>query len=277
MDQPTEVQRIEIALLLEGIFQRYGYDFRNYSRKSVERRLTQFLADSGHDSHLEVTARALRDTEFFHRLLAYFSISVTSLFRTPELYRSMRELVVPLLRTWPHIKIWDAGCATGEEVYSLAIMLQEEGSLSRTRLYATDISQSALDTARTGVYSLEILRQGSINYHQAGGHGSLSDYYTARYNAAVMDTRLKKHMTFARHNLAMDQSFGEMQAIVCRNVLIYFNDELQNHVLELFHQSLDRGGFLCLGKNESLRFSSVVDRFDVVCEKAHIYKKRRFS
>lgn len=273
-DSATDVERIEVNLLLEAIFQRYGYDFREYARASVERRLSQFLEDSGCRSCGEATARLLREPQFFHQLVPYFSVSVTSLFRDPFFYQALREKVVPLLRTWPHFKIWHAGCATGEEVYSVAIVLREEGISERALLYATDISQPALETGKAGIYPLEILRKGSASYQAAGGKASLSDHYLARYDAAVMDSALVRRITFARHNLAMDKSFGEMQMIVCRNVLIYFNPDLQNLVLELFLESLDHGGFLCLGDKETLSFSSVADSFVVVDEKARIYKKR---
>ncbi len=273
-DGVLDIEGIEINLLLEAIFQRYGYDFRDYARASVERRLAQFLADSGCGTFSEVTARVLREPQFFHQVVPYFSISVTSLFRDPFIYLALREKVVPLLRTWPHFKVWHAGCATGEEVYSMAIMLREEGIFERARLYATDISQPALETGKTGIYPLDILKKGSAAYQKAGGRGSLSDHYHARYEAAVMDAAFARQITFARHNLAMDKSFGEMQMIVCRNVLIYFNQDLQNLVLQLFLESLDHGGFLCLGDKETLTFSSVADSFVAVDEKARIYKKR---
>jgi len=273
-DTIAEIERIETNLLLEAIFQRYGYDFRDYARASVERRLAQFLVDSGCGTLSNATARLLREPHFFHQLVPYFSISVTSLFRDPFFYQALREKAVPVLRTWPHFKIWHAGCATGEEVYSMAIMLREEGIFDRALLYATDISQAALETGKTGIYPLKILRKGSTNYQKAGGKGSLSDHYHAKYDAAVLDSSLQERITFARHNLAMDKSFGEMQMIICRNVLIYFNQDLQNLVLELFLESLDHGGFLCLGDKETLAFSSVADSFVAVDDKARIYKKR---
>jgi chemotaxis protein methyltransferase CheR len=269
-----DVWNIEVGLLLEAIYQRYGYDFRDYARASVERRMGQLLQDSRCANLSEVTARLLREPEFFHNLVPYFSVSVTSLFRDPFFYQAIREKVVPLLRTWPYFKVWHAGCATGEEVYSVGILLKEEGLLERATVYATDISQPALDTGKSGIYPLEIIRKGSVNYNESGGRGSLSDHYHARYGAAAMDAELSSRFTFARHNLAMDTSFGEMQMIVCRNVLIYFNEELQNAVLELFLESLDHGGFLCLGDKETIAFSSVAEHFSVVDEKARIYKKR---
>ncbi len=269
----TENELIELQLLLEAIHLKYGYDFRGYSLWSVGRRLTQFRVERGMRTFLDVAAAALHDASFFHSLMPFFSVSVTSLFRDPAFYATLREAVLPRLRSWPHVKVWHAGCATGEEVYSHAILLREAGLLPRCTLYATDISQPALDTAKAGVYSLEVMRRGAANYHEAGGEGTLSDAYRARYDAAVMDGELRRRVTFARHNLAMDSSFGEMQVIFCRNVLIYFSEALQNKVLELFWESLDHGGFLCLGDKESLTFSSVADRFEAVSETARVYKK----
>jgi chemotaxis protein methyltransferase CheR len=270
----SDVDKIEMQLLLEGIFLRYGYDFRGYAMPTVARRLTQFTADNGLGSFSEVTRMALRDLSFFHRLLACFSVSVTSLFRDPVFYRALQEKVIPSLRSWPHIKAWHAGCATGEEVYSHAILLKEAGLLERSTLYATDISQAALDTGKAGIYSLPVIRKGIENYRTTGAANELSEHYHARYEAAIMHPDLRRRVMFAKHNLAMDASFGEMQIIVCRNVLIYFNEDLQNQVLTLFLESLEYGGYLCLGDKESLTFSAVAEHFETVDEAARIYKKK---
>ncbi len=269
-----EILDIELDLLLEAIYRRYGHDFRNYSRSSLERRLAQFQVDSPYKTYSELTGRLLRDSLFFHKLAAYFSVSVTTLFRDPFFYAALQEKVLPLLRTWPHFKIWHAGCATGEEPYSMAILLNDAKLLNKALIYATDISLPALETAKTGVYPLDTIKQGSINYLKAGGVVSLSNYYHALYDAAQLDASLKKRITFSQHNLVLDKSFGEMQLIICRNVLIYFNQSLQNQVLELFWESLEYGGFLCLGDKETLMFSSVADRFTTVDEQAKIYKKK---
>lgn len=268
-----EVERIELVLLLEAIWQRYGYDFRGYALASIARCTDRFLRDQGVATYSDVTARVLRDPDFFRALVPYYSVSVTALFRDPHFYSALVEKVFPRLRSWPHFKVWHAGCATGEEVYSHAILLREAGIGERSTLYATDISQPALDTGKAGIYSLEVVRKGAANYVAAGGRGALSEYYRARYMAAIMDAGLRRRITFARHNLAMDKSFGEMQLVFCRNVLIYFDEALQNQVLELLWESLDHGGFLCLGDKESLTFSSVADRFEVVDEAGRIYKK----
>lgn len=270
----ADARRIELELLLEAIHLRYGYDFRDYARETIGRRVTQFQNDTGTPSLTALIADLLRDVGVFYRLVPYFSVSVTALFRDPFVYAALRARVVPVLRTWPHVKVWDAGCATGEETYSLAVLFAEEGLGERTTVYATDISAPALEMAQAGVYPLESFQRGGRNYLESGGRGSLSDYYHAKYGAGAMDSRLRQRLTFARHNLAMDSSFGEFQLIVCRNVLIYFNRALQDAVLELFWESLDNGGFLCLGDKESVLFSSVAERFETVDAEARIYKRR---
>lgn len=269
-----EIEFLETDLLLEAIFRKYGYDFRDYSKETLVRRIRQFLTDFSLDGFSVATGRVIREPSLFYSLLSYFSINVTSFFRDPAVYASLRKKVIPLLRTWPHFKIWDAGCATGEEAYSLAILLHEEGLLDRATIYATDLSQAAIETAKASVYPLGILRLGGKNYFEAGGKSSFTEYFRSDHHAGILDTRLRGQVTFARHNLAMDASFGEMQVVVCRNVLIYFNHELQNHVLEMFWESLENGGYLCLGDMETIAFTSVEDRFDIVDNQARIFKKR---
>ncbi len=268
------VEAIEIDLLLEAVYRRHGYDFRSYARASIERRVRQFLSGCGCASVSEMIPKVLHDEEFFSRLVRYFSISVTELFRDPFVYRAVREKVVPLLRTWSHFKVWHAGCATGEEVYSLAIVLKEEGIYDRATIYATDFNDEALERAREGICEAGKLREATRNYQQAGGKRSFSEYYHARYEAAAMDAALRERVVFSGHNLASDSVFGEMQLVFCRNVLIYFNRDLQNRALGLFTESLVHGGFLCLGAKEDLRFTDVADQYDVVDEKARIYKKK---
>jgi chemotaxis protein methyltransferase CheR len=272
--EKAEVERIEIDLLLEAMYQAYGYDFRSYARASVDRRTRQFLKNCECGTVSEMISKVLHDQAFFSRLVQYFSISVTEMFRDPFVYHAIRGEVVPLLRTWPYFKIWHAGCATGEEVYSLAILLKEEGIYSRATIYATDFNESALDNARQGVYSVQKIQEATRNYQQAGGNASFGDYYHSRYDAAAMDCSLKERITFANHNLVTDRAFGEMHLIFCRNVLIYFNRDLQNQVLKLFTESLVHGGFLCLGTKEDLQFTGVSGRYEVVNERARIYKKR---
>lgn len=271
------IENIEIDLLLEAVFRRYGYDFRSYARASVERRIRHFLTTSGCASISGMIPKVLNDGEFFSRLVRTFSISVTEMFRDPFVYRAVREKVVPMLKTWPHCRIWHAGCATGEEVYSLAIVLKEEGAFERATIYATDFNDEALARAGDGVYKIDKLQNATRNYQQAGGKASFSEYYHACYNAAAMDGSLKERIVFANHNLVSDGIFGEMHLVFCRNVLIYFNRELRNRALELFTDSLVHGGFLCIGAKENLRFSKANDRYKVVDDKARIYKKRNGS
>lgn len=271
-----ESEHIDIDLLLETIYQRYGYDFRSYARASIVRRIRQFRSNAGCTSVAEMIPRIIDDDEFASRLIRYFSIAVTEMFRDPLVYRAVREKVVPLLRTWPHCKIWHAGCATGEEVYSLAIVLKEEGIYDRTTIYATDFNNEALDRARAGIYEIGRLQEATRNYQQAGGKRSFSEYYHARYKAAAMDNSLKERVVFSSHNLASDSMFGEMHLVFCRNVLIYFNRDLQNRALGLFTESLVHGGFLCLGTKEDLQFSDFSDRYEPVDKKARIYKKKNW-
>ncbi|MFH2074267.1 MAG: CheR family methyltransferase [Pseudomonadota bacterium] len=270
----ARIEQIEIDLLLEAVYRRHGYDFRSYARASIERRIRQFMSGAGCASVSELIPKVLHDREFFSRLARYFSIQVTEIFRDPFFYSAVREKVVPLLRTWPHFKIWHAGCATGEEVYSLAIVLKEEGIYDRATIYATDFNDETLDQASEAVYEIAKMKDATQNYQLAGGKASFSEYYHARYNAAAMDGSLKERITFANHNLAVDEAFGEMHLVFCRNVLIYFNRELKNRALELFTVSLVHGGFLCLGSKEDLQFTSVSNRYEVVDRKARIYKKK---
>ncbi len=269
----AQKEQIEIDLLLEAIFQRYGYDFRSYARASIERRVHQFISMEGLPSISEAIPRLMRDENFFGRLALYFSIAVTEMFRDPWVYLSLRQLVVPVLRTWPHFKVWHAGCASGEEAYSLAIVLKEEGVYDRATIYATDFNDVALGQARDGIYTLGKLQEATRNYQQAGGKASFSDYYHARYGAAAMDPSLRERIVFSNHNLASDSTFSEMHLVFCRNVLIYFNRELQDRVLNLFSESLVHGGFLCLGTKENLQFTEVAPRFEPIDAKARIYKK----
>jgi chemotaxis protein methyltransferase CheR len=207
------------------------------------------------------------------KLLQELSINVTEMFRDPSFFRSIREEVIPMLQTYPFIKIWHAGCSTGEEVYSMAILLKEEGLYERCQIYATDFNHNVIQKAKAGIYSIENIRKYTANYQLAGGKASFSDYYTAQYNAVYFDPSLKKRITFAQHNLVTDGVFGEMNVIICRNVLIYFNQELQNRVISLFYESLSIGSFMCLGSRESLLFSDHLSNFSEFVEKEKIYQK----
>jgi chemotaxis protein methyltransferase CheR len=269
---PEEIESIEIDILLEGIFRRWGYDFRNYAHASLKRRLEHRLALSKLNHVSELLPKILHDEKFFDLLLGDLSITVTEMFRDPHVYASLRRDVFPVLRTYPFLKIWHAGCATGEEVYSMAVLLKEEGLLGRTQIYATDYNNNSLEIARRGVYPLESIRTFTANYNAAGGKASFSDYYHAKYGSAKIDKSLKENITFAHHNLVADGVFGEMNLIVCRNVMIYFDKTLQNRVLSLFRDSLCHRGYLCLGTKETVDFSSVSDRFETIAGRDRIFR-----
>lgn len=269
-----EPDEIELQLLLDAIFMRYGYDFRSYSKASLRRRLEHHLLLKQYAHMGELQHDILHRGEAFSQLLSSLTINVTEMFRDPDFYRSFRENIVPLLKTFPFLKIWHAGCATGEEIYSMAILLKEEGLYDRCQIYATDIDKEVLAKAKKGIFSLNEMQRYADNYRLAGGRASLSDYYMAKYDHAIMDPDLKKNVVFADHDLATDRVFGEMQVIFCRNVIIYFDRVLQSRVFRLFYESLDIGGVLCLGNKESMRFSDCADQFDAIDGKQRIYRKR---
>ncbi|MEJ2056044.1 MAG: protein-glutamate O-methyltransferase CheR, partial [Calditrichaceae bacterium] len=264
---------IEVKLLLDAIFLKYGYDFRNYAKASIKRRINQRLILSKLANISAMQHQILTNKVFFETLLHDFSIQVTEMFRDPSFYMALRKHVIPILKTYPYIKIWHAGCASGEEVYSMAILLKEEGLLDKTLIYATDINEIVLKKAKDGIYPVERIKEFTQNYHKAGGTKSFSNYYTAKYDAVIMNKELKKNLIFAQHNLATDNDFGEMNLIVCRNVLIYFDDSLENRVFNLFTNSLIRQGFLCLGAKESLNYSDFSKYFEQLVSKEKIYRK----
>ncbi len=268
-----EIEEIEVDLLLEAIYRRYGHDFRNYSRVSIKRRIRGFVAASGFVTIGDMIPPVLHDETLFEKLVCDLSITVSEMFRDPEFFIFLREQVIPHLKTFPYVRIWHAGCATGEEVYSLAIVLKEEGFYERTTIFATDFNDLALAKAQEGIYPLEKMKEYTAAYHRSGGSGSFSQYYRSGYDAAVLDKALKKNITFANHNLSTDGVFSEVHLILCRNVLIYFDKVLQDQVLKLFHESLVRGGVLALGSKESLQFTEVADNFKVISSKWKIYRK----
>ena len=243
---------IEIRLLLDAIHARYGYDLRDYAPASLNRRVLAALAKSGLGHLGELQHRVLRDPEFFARVLDDLTVNVTGMFRDPAFYRAFRARVVPVLRTYPLLRVWHCGCSTGEEVYADAIVLCEEGLFDRTQIYATDVSPGAVDQAKQGVYSAEHLAAFTDNYEKAGGTSHLADYYTAGYEGIAMRDSLRKKILFFQHNLVSDHTFGEMQVIFCRNVLIYFGRELKERVLRKLRESLCPGGFLCVGSGERI-------------------------
>lgn len=276
-DEQETVEDIEIRLLLEAIYHMYGYDFRSYSKASIRRRVTHRLDLSGLPSIMAMTDKVLRDRAFFVTLLNDLTVNVTEMYRDPPFYKRFRDEVVPILKTFPFIKIWHAGCSTGEEIYSMAILLEEEGLYDRTQIYATDIDKNVLAVAKKGIYSIAAIRQYGDNYQRAGGRASLSDYYTCKYDGVIIDQRLKRNIVFADHDLATDQVFGEMNVIVCRNVLIYFDRDLQKRVFRLFADSLDLGGVLCLGTKESLQFSGLEPEFEPIDKNMKIFRRKQVS
>jgi chemotaxis protein methyltransferase CheR len=268
----TDVERLETEILLEGIFRRWGYDFRNYAHASLKRRLMQRLKRSGLNRLSEMLPKLLHDEEFFNLLLKDLSVTVTEMFRDPRFYIAFCKQVVPVLRTYPFLKVWHAGCATGEEVYSMAILLKEEGLYDRAQIYATDYNNRSLDIARQGMYPFDDIQSYTANYNAARGKASFSDYYHAKYGSAKINEDLKKNITFAHHNLVTDGVFGEMNLVVCRNVLIYFDNDLQDRALSLFRDSLCYRGYLCLGNRETIDFSAVSDSFETIAEKARVFR-----
>jgi len=265
---------LEMRLLLDAIHRKYHYDFRGYAQASIRRRLTQAKRRFGCRTFSLLQDRVLHEPSVFSELLAYLTVQVSDLFRDPAYFRAIREQVVPHLKTYPSLKIWIAGCSAGEELYSFAILLREEGLEQRSLLYATDINPEALRRAEAGVYELDRLSQFTENHRRSGGRSSLSDYYTAAYGAAVFDKSLRRRTVFSDHSLVSDSVFAEVQLVSCRNVLIYFDRRLQDRAVGLFKESLPRKGFLGLGAKESLRFTEHAADFDEFSREARIYRKR---
>jgi chemotaxis protein methyltransferase CheR len=269
----VHVEDIEIDLLLEGLFRVYGFDFREYSRPSLKRRITELMHNEKLGSVSAFQDKILHDTAYLERLLLGLSVHATSMFRDPSFYATFRRRVVPLLRTYPTVQIWVAGCSTGEEVYSLAILLQEERIYERCRIYATDISQAVLRKAREGIFPLAAMREYTSNYHQAGGTNDFSDYYTAQYGSVIFSSALKRNVVFSEHNLATDGSFNEFQVILCRNVMIYFNKDLQARVHKLLYDSLSMFGVFGLGNKESLKFTPRASFYQNLNDQDKLYRK----
>jgi chemotaxis protein methyltransferase CheR len=273
MPDNKQLEEIELQLLLEGIYERYGYDFREYALSSLKRRIAKFMRDERRRTISGLQERVLRNPKVMARFLNTISIDVTAMFRDPQFYRVFRQKVVPLLRTFPHLRIWHAGCASGEEVYSMAILLQEEGLYDRARLYATDMNESLLQEAKAGVFALKEMQTYTDNYIRAGGTREFSEYYAARYDHALFRPALKENVVWAQHNLATDASFNEFQVILCCNVMIYFNQNLQNRVHNLLYDSLAAGGILALGEKESLKFTPHEGDYEVVDEREKLYRR----
>jgi len=273
--EAVDLEKIELDCLLDAVYRRYGFDFREYAPASLRRRVNRRVKLEELPSISALQDHLLRDPDVMQRLLLDLSINVTAMFRDPTFHLAFREKVVPMLRTYPFSRIWVAGCSTGEEIYSLAILLDEESLYERTRIYATDINEAVLESARLGVFPLGKMQDYTRNYIAAGGKRSFSDYYTSGYDGAAFDRSLMRNVVFAQHNLAMDRSFNEFHVIVCRNVMIYFERSLQQRVFELFDDSLARFGILALGHKESLQTSARADRYEELDALERLYRKVR--
>jgi chemotaxis protein methyltransferase CheR len=273
MDQ-QDTFSLEVELLLEGIYRKYGYDFRGYSEAHVRRRIRNRMILSGFAELSQLQSKVLQDEGFAALFLQDLSITVTEMFRDPAFYRSLRENVIPLLKTYPFVRIWHAGCSTGEEAYSMAIVLQEEGLYDRSTIYATDFNQLALNRAKDGIFSNDNIKEYTANYQASGGRESFASYYTSNYGMAIVDQRLKKNIVWSNHNLATDSVFAEVHLVLCRNVLIYFDRGLQNRAHRLFFDSLTNGGILCLGSKETVQFSDHANDYSELDKKQRIFKKK---
>jgi chemotaxis protein methyltransferase CheR len=269
----TSTFDIELKLLVDAVYLKYHFDFRGYAAASLKRRMKAAMGRFGCESLSQLQDRLLNDSTVFTTLLDYLTVQVSEMFRDPEYFLALRTQVMPHLRTYPSLKVWVAGCSAGEEAYSLAILLQEEGLLERTIIYATDINPQALRRAEAGVFELERIASFTANHQRSGATRSLADYYTAAYGRAVFDKRLREHILFSDHSLATDSVFAEVQLVSCRNVLIYFDRALQNRALGLFRDSLCRRGFLGLGSKESMRFSDQADAFEEFVRGERIFRK----
>jgi len=269
-----DTTELEISLLLEAVYHKYGYDFRQYSQTHIRRRIVNRLTMSRLENISQMQSEILDDKIFAASFLQDMSITVTEMFRDPFFYKSLRENVIPVLKTYPFIKVWHAGCSTGEEAYSMSIILKEEGLYDKTTIYASDFNQRALNQAKEGIYSNKMMKEYTTNYQLSGGKESFSNYYTSDDNNVIMNQSLKKNIVWANHNLVTDSVFAEVHLILCRNVLIYFDRILQNVVQKLFYNSLIDGGILCLGSKESLRFSDFSIEYTELDKKQRIFKRK---
>ena len=276
LDAGTELERIEIGLLLEGIRLTYGYDFREYSLAPLRRSIVAAMSREGTPTISAYQDRVLHDAACMQRFLGMVGVNVTGMFRDPELMRCIREEVVPLFRTYPSVRLWVAGCASGEEVYALAILMEEENLLKRCAIYATDMNEDMLAVARTGTYPLDRVRKYEESYRESGGHGSLSDFYTSVGRSGRFRRDLQRNVTWARHNLVTDTSFNDFHLILCANVLIYFLPTLQSRAHRLFYDSLIRSGYLAIGKRESLIYCPDRDHYEQVRDGVNLFRKVRW-
>jgi chemotaxis protein methyltransferase CheR len=270
-----DVEALELRLLLEAMYDRYGYDFRGYARTALKRRVWRRVHEEGLQTISGLQERLLHDPEVMERLLVDFSINVTSMFRDPSFFTAVREKVVPILKTYPFVRVWNAGCSTGEETYSLAIVLREEGLADRARIYATDLNAEVLQRAKAGVFPLDRMKEHTRDYQASGGTRAFSDYYKAYGDVVRFDPALVENVVFAQHNLVSDSSFNEFNLIVCRNVMIYFDRTLQDKVHDLFYESLGRFGMLGLGHKETIRFSRRAEDYEELDGQERLYRRVR--
>lgn len=274
-EKPIEITDEQTDKLLVSLNNAYGYDFTNYARASIKRRLSRFIADTGFNDFADFEFQLLHNAEIFSLFLQRITVNVTEMFRDPVFYKMVRKQLLPVLASYPIIKIWHAGCSSGEEVFSMAILLYEAGLLSRSKIYATDINPNNIEKAKKGIIPLSVMKDYVSNYIDAGGQSDFASYYTARYDHAIIRKDLRENIIFSQHNLVTDQVFNEFQAIFCRNVMIYFNKNLQNEVVNLFYNSLSNFGYLALGIKESLLFSDIKSKFEVVSNEEKIFKRIR--
>jgi chemotaxis protein methyltransferase CheR len=269
-----DISTIDFLDIINIIRQQYGYDFTGYSQASLKRRIVRFMGHMSLDAIFELKYRILNDKAFFESMVQFITVNVTEMFRDPQFYKALRELVLPKLASYPIIKIWHAGCSTGEEVFSMAILLQEAGLLERSRIYATDLNTANLDKVAEGIIPLKVMKEYTHNYIQSGGTSDFSNYYTARYDNVIIHKELRRNIVCFQHNLVTDQVFNEFHLICCRNVFIYFNRELQNQVLDLFYESLSSLGYLALGIKESLLFTETGKKFEAVSAPNKIFRRK---
>jgi chemotaxis protein methyltransferase CheR len=268
-----DINDAELTDVLDIVSSTYGFDFKDYARASIQRRVQRFMDDAGYKNAYDLKFALINDREVFEQFLKRVTVNVTEMFRDPGFYRTLKEKVLPVLESYPIIKIWHAGCSSGEEVFSMAILLHEAGLLQRSKIYATDINPANLEKAKKGIMPLDVMKDYVSNYIKSGGENDFASYYTARYNNAIIGRELREKVVFSQHNLVTDTVFNEFQLICCRNVMIYFNRDLQNRVIRLFYDSLSTFGYLALGLKESLLFTDIKDKFEAVSAQHKIFRR----